>query len=182
MGVLDVYRNSCTSLFLCFFHHANIFFSACISGGGGGGGGGGANFGNAASEYAAQSGLGYVAASAALDAGYSGRDIRIGIADSGIDGQHSEFVGRVHAGHDWHSNSDGRIDLHGHGTHVAAIAGAAENGNGMLGVAPKSQLYAYRILNGSGNFGRQTGENMIPSLVSDARRQNIQIINNSWGS
>ena len=80
-----------------------FFFSACISGGGGGGGGG-ANFGNAASEYAAQSGLGYVAASAALDAGYSGRDIRIGIADSGIDGQHSEFVGRVHAGHDWHSN------------------------------------------------------------------------------
>ena len=102
-----------------------FFFSACISGGGGGGGGG-ANFGNAASEYAAQSGLGYVAASAALDAGYSGRDIRIGIADSGIDGQHSEFVGRVHAGHDWHSNSDGRIDLHGHGTHVAAIAGVAE--------------------------------------------------------
>jgi hypothetical protein len=50
MGVLDVYRNSCTSLFLCFFHHANIFFSACISGGGG------ANFGNAASEYAAQFG------------------------------------------------------------------------------------------------------------------------------
>ena len=49
-----------------------FFFSACISGGGGGGGGG-TNFGNAASEYAAQSGLGYVAASAALDAGYSGR-------------------------------------------------------------------------------------------------------------
>ena len=33
-----------------------FFFSACISGGGGGGGGGGANFGNAASEYAAQFG------------------------------------------------------------------------------------------------------------------------------
>ena len=165
----------------CVFSIMTIFFfSACTSGGGGGGGG--TNFGNAASEYAAQSGLGYVAASAALDAGYNGRDVRIGIADSGIDGQHYEFVGRVHAGHDWHSNSDGRIDLHGHGTHVAAIAGAAENGNGMLGVAPKSQLYAYRILNGSGNFGRQTGENMIPSLVSDARRKNIQIINNSWGS
>ena len=25
MGVLDVYRNSCTSLFLCFFYHVNIF-------------------------------------------------------------------------------------------------------------------------------------------------------------
>ena len=36
--------------FFCFFYHANIFLSACISGGGG------ANFGNAASEYAAQSG------------------------------------------------------------------------------------------------------------------------------
>jgi hypothetical protein len=25
MGVLDVYHNSCTSLFLCFFYHVNIF-------------------------------------------------------------------------------------------------------------------------------------------------------------
>ncbi len=174
--VADAHRCFCIFSIMPLF-----FFSACI-GGGGGGGGGGTNFGSAGSEYAAQSGLGHVAASAALNAGYSGRNIRIGIADSGIDGQHSEFSGRLNAGHDWQSSSDGRIDLHGHGTHVAAIASAAQDGNGMHGVAPNSQLYAYRILNASGKFGSQTGESMIPSLVSDARRKNVHIINNSWGS
>lgn len=154
--------------------------SACI--GGGGGGGGQAQFGGAGSEYAAQPGLQQVSAAAALGAGYSGRNIRIGVVDSGIDGRHSEFSGRVHAGGDWQSASDGRIDLHGHGTHVAAILGAAKDGVGMHGVAPKSQLYAYRILNQYGNFGGRSGEAMIPGLVSDARRKNLHILNNSWGS
>ncbi|MGB1182140.1 MAG: hypothetical protein ACPG4I_01895 [Candidatus Puniceispirillaceae bacterium] len=42
-------------------------------------------------------------ASAALGAGYSGRDIRVGVADSGVDGRHSEFSGQIHAGGDWQS-------------------------------------------------------------------------------
>ncbi len=157
-----------------------FFFTACI--GGGGGGGGQVQYGGASSEFAAQSGLSYVAASAAIGAGYSGRNIRVGVVDSGVDGRHSEFSGRLHAGGDWQSASDGRIDLHGHGTHVAAILGGAQDGVGMHGVAPRSQIYAYRILNASGNFGGQSGENMIPGLVSDARRKNLHIINNSWGS
>ena len=72
--------------------------------------------------------------SAALGAGYSGRNIRVGVVDSGVDGRHSEFSGRLHAGGDWQSASDGRIDLHGHGTHVAAILGGAQDGVGMHGV------------------------------------------------
>ncbi|MDP6217199.1 MAG: hypothetical protein QF526_00710, partial [Alphaproteobacteria bacterium] len=40
----------------------------------------------------------------------------------------------------------------------------------------------YRILNEYGNFGGRSGENMIPGLVSDARRKNLHILNNSWGS
>ena len=158
-----------------------FFFTACI-GGGGGGGRGQVQYGGASSEFAAQSGLSQVAASVALGAGYSGRNIRVGVADSGVDGRHSEFSGRIHAGGDWQSASDGRIDLQGHGTHVAAILGGAQDGVGMHGVAPRSQIYSYRILNASGNFGGQTGENMIPGLVSDARRKNLYIINNSWGS
>ena len=102
--------------------------------------------------------------------------------DSGIDGRHSEFSGRVHAGGDWQSASDGRIDLQGHGTHVAAILAGAKDRVGMHGIAPQSQLYAYRILNEYGNFGGRSGENMIPGLVSDARRKNLHILKNSWGS
>jgi len=139
-------------------------------------------FGGAGSEYAAQPGLQQVSASAAFGAGYSGRNIRVGVVDSGIDGRHSEFSGRVHAGGDWQSASDGRIDLHGHGTHVAAILAGAKDGVGMHGVAPQIQLYAYRILNEYGNFGGRSGEDMIPGLVSEARRKNLHILNNSWGS
>ena len=54
--------------------------------------------------------------------------------DSGIDGRHSEFSGRVHAGGDWQSALDGRIDLDGHGTHVAAILAGAKDGVGMHGL------------------------------------------------
>ena len=152
--------------------------SGCI-GGGGGGGGGQVQFSGAGSEYAAQPGLQQVSASAAFGAGYSGHNIRVRVVDSGIDGRHSEFSGRVHAGGDWQSASDGRIDLYGHGTHVAAILAGAKDGVGMHGVAPQSQLYAYRILNEYGNFGGRSGEDMIPGLVSDARRKNLHILNNS---
>ena len=107
--------------------------SGCI-GGGGGGGGGQVQFSGAGSEYAAQPGLQQVSASAAFGAGYSGRNIRVRVVDSGIDGRHSEFSGRVHAGGDWQSASDGRIDLHGHGTHVAAILAGAKDGVGMHGL------------------------------------------------
>ena len=107
--------------------------SGCI-GGGGGGGGGQVQFSGAGSEYAAQPGLQQVSASAAFGAGYSGRNIRVRVVDSGIDGRHSEFSGRVHAGGDWQSASDGRIDLYGHGTHVAAILAGAKDGVGMHGL------------------------------------------------
>ena len=123
-----------------------FFLSACI--GGGGGGRGQARYGGTSSEFAAQSGLSQVSASGAFGAGYSGRNIRVGVADSGVDGQHSEFSGRLYAGGDWQSASDGRIDLHGHGTHVAAILGGAQDGAGMHGVAPRSQIFSGQISSG----------------------------------
>jgi len=56
------------SIFLLFS------LSGCI-----GGGGGQVQFGGAGSEYAAQPGLQQVSASAAFGAGYSGRNIRVGL-------------------------------------------------------------------------------------------------------
>jgi subtilisin family serine protease len=41
-------------------------------------------------------------------------------------------------------------DVHGHGTHVAGIAGAIDNGTGVVGVAPGVRLWAVKILNDSG--------------------------------
>jgi subtilisin len=41
-------------------------------------------------------------------------------------------------------------DVHGHGTHVAGIVGAIDNGNGVVGVAPGVRLWAVKILDDTG--------------------------------
>ncbi|HUR75631.1 MAG TPA: S8 family serine peptidase [Sporichthya sp.] len=42
-------------------------------------------------------------------------------------------------------------DTRGHGTHIAGIAAARDNGVGMVGVAPGARLWAVRVLDSSGN-------------------------------
>ncbi len=48
--------------------------------------------------------------------------------------------------------SGGYADKNGHGTHVAGIAAALDNGTGVVGVAPGARLWAVKVLsdNGSG--------------------------------
>ena len=52
------------------------------------------------------------------------------------------------------SNVNDWIDRHGHGTHVAGIAGAIDNLIGVVGVAPGVRLWAIKVLNdnGSGSY------------------------------
>ena len=149
---------------------------------GGGGGGGGAPFGGAGSEFGAQTGLSHIAAAAPFAAGYTGDAVRVGIVDSGVDANHSEFTGRITAGGDWQGDGNGLSDPNGHGTHVASIVGAAADGVGMQGVAPKAELYSYRILDSAGRMAGQTSETIMPDVVSQMRQQRMQIVNNSWGS
>lgn len=83
----------------------------------------------------------------------TGKGIRIGIIDTGIDYTHLNLGGcygyqcKVAGGYDFVNGDNDPMDDHGHGTHVAAIA--AGNG-GLKGVAPDAKLYAYKVLNSSG--------------------------------
>src|SRR5436305_437853 len=47
-----------------------------------------------------------------------------------------------------------KTDEYGHGTHVAGIIAARDNGFGVIGVAPEAKLYAVKVLdaNGSGSW------------------------------
>jgi subtilisin family serine protease len=68
------------------------------------------------------------------------------VVDTGVDGAHSEFTGRVAAGFDAVSGSDGRSDCNGHGTHVAGtIAGAT------YGVAKAARVVPVRVLDCTGS-------------------------------
>ncbi|MCJ8277797.1 MAG: S8 family serine peptidase, partial [Bdellovibrionales bacterium] len=67
----------------------------------------------------------------------------------------------------------------GHGTHVAGcVAARADNGKGIVGVAPNVKIMAMRFLT---EDGQGTLEGAIDS-IKYASDMGAQILNNSWGS
>ncbi|HIN32289.1 TPA: hypothetical protein EYM82_25805, partial [Candidatus Poribacteria bacterium] len=66
--------------------------------------------------------------------GVIGKNVRVAIIDTGIDHSHSEFEGRIIA------KRGNRDPSHWHGTHVAGIIGASDDGEGMTGIAPGVSL------------------------------------------
>lgn len=84
----------------------------------------------------------------------TGRGVRIGIIDTGIDYAHPDLGGclgpscKVAGGYDFINNDSDPRDDQGHGTHVAAIAA----GKGVLkGVAPDAILYGFKVLSAQGS-------------------------------
>lgn len=92
-------------------------------------------------------GVKHIDAPGAWAQGAAGQNVKIGIFDTGIDLEHPDLV--VHGGVDV-TGSGSLDDCHGHGTHVAGIAAATNNGNHTVGVAPKARLYAMRFFNCAG--------------------------------
>jgi subtilase-type serine protease len=136
-------------------------------------------------EYATQYGLVLIKAVTLNNQGYTGKGVRVAVVDTGIDHAHSEFKGRQILGTNFGNDARGiGYDSDGHGTHVASIIGANRNAFGMRGVAYDVSLYDYRV-------GPNNSEGYLPGLASDrqvstvfrqAITDNINIINNSWGS
>ncbi len=111
-------------------------------------------------------------------AGFTGKDIRICIVDTGIDANHPDFAGRIAETHDF--TGEGVKDGHGHGTHVASTAagsGAASQGK-YRGVAPEATIMVAKVLgtNGSGSTSD------VMAGVEWAVQNNAQVISLSLGS
>ena len=80
--------------------------------------------------------------------------MRVALIDSGIDPGHPEFAGRIDmensvscvTGTPVHDTSGALLrDNVGHGTHVAGIIAAGDNGFGTVGVAPNVQLLVVKV-------------------------------------
>ncbi|WP_338751929.1 S8 family peptidase [Bacillus sp. FJAT-52991] len=84
----------------------------------------------------------------------SGKGVKIGIIDSGIDTKHPDL--QVAGGAcmmkilDVRGCSNSYNDDAGHGTHVAGVIGAKNNNVGVVGVAPQAQLYSIKVLDKNG--------------------------------
>jgi len=80
-------------------------------------------------------------------------DVDVAVIDTGIDLAHPDLNvvgGRNCSG----GNPKAFADENGHGTHVAGIIAAKDDGVGVVGVAPGARLWAVRVLdaNGSGSW------------------------------
>ena len=80
------------------------------------------------------------------------KNIKVGIIDTGIEATHEDLAGAVVENVDFTGqNKKNPIDENGHGTHVAGIIAARENGVGVIGVAPLCNLYVAKAFDKNGN-------------------------------
>jgi len=104
--------------------------------------------------------------------------VTVAVVDSGIDRTHPEFQGRLGPGYDFINNDADPQDDYGHGTHVAGIlAAAADNGQGVSGLAPDVRLLPYKALDAQGR-----GDTLsLAAAIYAAANADANIINLSLG-
>jgi subtilisin len=87
----------------------------------------------------------------------AGKGVKVAVIDSGVDMDHPDLVVKggkcvldLSIDPKACKNSYDDDDKDGHGTHVAGIIGALDNGIGTIGVAPGAEIYAVKALDSAG--------------------------------
>ena len=80
--------------------------------------------------------------------GLKGEGINIAVVDDGMDWNHEDLVDNVNQSlnHDYTDSNDVHHPFEHHGTNVAGIIAARDNGIGVRGVAPRATIYGYNFL------------------------------------
>ncbi|HEL3864384.1 TPA: S8 family serine peptidase [Stenotrophomonas maltophilia] len=135
--------------------------------------------------------LSVIHAGAAQATGATGRGVRIGIVDSGVQRAAAALNGRVVANLtyiDPARNNLGVDDVVGHGTAVASLAAGAAVGRWPGGIAPGAQIVSARIISdkppaddGSGQGNSFSGTLGVAQVHRDLISYNVKVMNNSWG-
>jgi subtilisin family serine protease len=121
--------------------------------------------------------------------GADGSGARVAVLDGGINDTHLDLAGQVDVACSA-SFVDGQpfnndVGFFWHGTHVAGIVAAADNGIGVIGVAPGATIMAVKVLHsGSGSFGAVIGGILFASdpTAFGVNCQRADIINMSLGA
>ncbi|WP_317851397.1 S8 family serine peptidase [Neobacillus bataviensis] len=133
--------------------------------------------------------------------GYTGKGIKVGILDTGMDYHHPDLADAYKGGYDFVNNdndpmettyadwkksgkaeiSNGNAYYTEHGTHVAGIIGGrgvSDSEYSSLGAAPEADLYAYRVL---GPYGSGMTDAIIAGL-DRAVQDGMDVLNLSLGN
>lgn len=127
-------------------------------------------------------GKGLVRSDGTTEKGLTGKGVKVGIIDTGLDYEHPDLRANYKGGYDIIDEDDDPMETKVkqgeptlHGTHVAGIIAA----NGRIkGVAPEAEIYAYRAL---GPGGQGTTEQVLEAIEKAVTDQ-VDVLNLSLGN
>lgn len=107
-----------------------------------------------------------------------GEGIKVAVLDTGIDPNHPDLKPNIKKGINFTtSNPNDFVDRQGHGSHCAGIIAACDNLVGVVGVAPRAELYIAKVLGDDG-----TGSiDAIIKGIDWAIAQQVDVISMSLG-
>ena len=105
-----------------------------------------------------------------------GHGVKIAVLDTGIDLDHLDL--RVAGNVTFVPETENGDDDNGHGTMVAGIIAALDNGEGIVGIAPEAEIYSVKVL----NRNRVGTASAIIKGIEWAIANKMQIINMSLGT
>jgi serine protease len=109
--------------------------------------------------------------------------IRVAVIDTGTRFTAPELKLAYKGGHNFIDGTDNPLDDEGHGTHVAGTIVAADNGSGVVGVAPGVELYSVKVLDQCGSGSTENVINGVEWVIAKkAAIGGNWIINLSLGS
>jgi hypothetical protein len=112
----------------------------------------------------------------------NGKKIKVGVIDTGVDYLHEALGGgfgpgfKVAGGYDFVNGKPDPRDDNGHGTHVTGII--AGNSPSLKSMAPDVSVFAYKVLDESGNGSTST----VIAGIEQAMADSVDVINLSLGT
>jgi hypothetical protein len=130
----------------------------------------------------------YVNALYALDNGWTGQGVTVGVADDGV-GANAELAGRISPlSRDFGSTTSGGTttdrnnigdSASDHGTMIAGIIAGRNDGTGIQGIAPGAQIAALRVNDVNTDTGDETLGRRLPAALEYAASNGIKVVNAS---
>ena len=111
--------------------------------------------------------------------GINGEGVNIAVVDDTMDYSHEDLAGNINSSlnHDYGGMGGAYRPFDHHGTAVAGIIAARDNGAGVRGVAPRATVYGYNYLAGDW----QQFEDINRAGAMSRNRVVTSVSNNSWG-